>query len=422
VSELGERALRILRDLVAIDTSNPPGRESAAVEYLAARLERVGIASHRFEPEPGRGSIVARLQGSGRRRPVLLASHLDVVPADGAAWTHPPFAAEVVDGIVWGRGTVDMKSLTAIHVACVETLAVLGAKPEGDIVLLATADEEAGSALGIEHVLETAPELILDAEFGLNEGGGHVIRDAHGRARLTVQCAEKGVLEITLRAVGKGGHGAYPSAENPILRLGRAVARITPERFPVLASPVADAFSAAFGEQGVSTGSEITAQLGWMTRNTLTPTIMRAGELGNVVPVEAVARLDGRYLPTSSPEELSAQLRALLDDDSIQVHAEEVLLPSSSPVDTTAFARIRDAVESAEPGLGVAPILSSGTTDSGPLRRAGVAMYGLRPMWDDVGASAASLMHAVDERISVASIELGARVYWSLLTERDSRS
>jgi acetylornithine deacetylase/succinyl-diaminopimelate desuccinylase-like protein len=223
-------ALRCLSDLLKIDTSNPPGNERPAADYLAAVLAREGIPHQRLESAPGRTSVVARLTGSGSKAPLLLSGHLDVVPAEPEHWRHPPFAAVEADGYLWGRGAIDMKNMVAMSLMTLVLLQRQGVRLDRDVIFAAVADEEAGARHGSLFLVEKHPELVR-AEYVLTEVGGHTMHV--GAARFyPVQVSEKGLCWFELRAEGPPGHGSMPHPHNAVARLARAIAALADARLP----------------------------------------------------------------------------------------------------------------------------------------------------------------------------------------------
>src|SRR5438876_309204 len=231
---LNEECIRHLQALIRLDTSNPPGIEIIAARYIQQQLEAEGIPCEIAESAPGRANLRAVLRGDGTARPLLLMSHLDVVPAEPEFWTHPPFSGEIVDGYVWGRGATDMKQWTAWHLSIFLSLARAGVPLKRDIVLLCTADEEDGSYMGIGWLAKHLPHW-LDAEYGLSEGGGGEIQ-AGGRTFFPCRVAEKGVCRFHLRAHGSPGHASRPHRDNAIVKLGAALEHIGSNDLPLHAT------------------------------------------------------------------------------------------------------------------------------------------------------------------------------------------
>ncbi len=434
LTSLAAEAVRHLQALIAVDTTNPPGNEVAACRYIASALDREGIPSTILESAPGRGNLVARLPGDGSARPLLLLSHVDVVPSEPARWTVPPFAGDVRDGYVWGRGAVDTKNLTAWELAVFLALKRSGLALRRDVILAATADEEAGGAMGVGWLVREHPDL-LDAECGINEGGGYDLV-VGGRRFFTCQTAEKGLCRLRLRAHGAAGHGAYPHADNAVVHLADAVARVGRARLPAHRTPTVEtlfrAVGAALGQSGrdrlesVWANAELPAdgdgsisplllrQLDGMARSTATPTRLEAGTAVNVIPSEAVAMLDGRVVPGQTPEAFAAEVQRVAGD-SVAVEVMETSPTAESPADGPLVGAMRAALERRAPDGELVPFMSLGATDSRYLRPRGVAMYGFKPVRQEPGAEVTTLQHNHDERLSVANVEFGLRVLWDTI-------
>src|SRR5712692_226652 len=230
-ANIGAESVEVLRGLLRLDTSNPPGNEIIAVNYIADILKREGIASQIFESAPGRGNLVARLKGDGSQQPFMLMGHVDVVPVETNQWEHPPFGAELHDGYIYARGALDMKNTVAIELMTFILLKRMGVKLKRDVIFMANADEEAGGIFGAKWMADNHPDLIR-AEYGLNEGGGSVV-EIMGQKFITCQTGEKGASRFRIRTRGTPGHGSQPHKDNPILHLSDALIRIGEARLPI---------------------------------------------------------------------------------------------------------------------------------------------------------------------------------------------
>lgn len=423
-----DEAVEHLRALVRFDTTNPPGNERPAAKYVASVLAAEGIASEVFEPAPGRANLVARLAGSGAKQPLLLTSHLDVVPAEAARWAHEPFGGEVVDGCIWGRGTLDMKGLTAFQLATVIAVKRAGLSLERDIILLALADEEDGQALGSAWMVGNHPELIR-AEFAFNEVGG--FSTTVGKRRLyLVGMEEKGVCWLRLRARGETGHGAVPTQANAVARVARAVDALSRANLGSHVTPVTRAFLGNVAEAMGRPGSVIVrgllrdstrrAALGLMSRmrpedtpairamlrTTATPTGLSAGVSANVIPATAEATLDCRVLPGTSREAFLGRVRRVTGPD-VEVEVISWGAPRSAPMESAAVEAMRTAVANGDTAGRVVPWLNVGYTDAGNLGKLGVTTYGFYPLPLPDGFPFGSLVHGDNERVPVASYQRG---------------
>lgn len=427
-----------LQALIRMDTVNPPGREIGVARYLDDVLRGAGIATTLLEPAPGRAALVGRLAGSGRDRPLLLLAHMDVVGVERARWKTNPFGAEILDGFVYGRGAIDDKGMLAVNLQTLLLLNAHVARAGGtlhrDVVFVATSDEEAGGEFGIDWVLAHHPRLV-DAEFALNEGGR--VREAGGRvAYAAVQCAEKVSYVVRMTATGTPGHASIPIPDNAVVRLGRALAAVGAHREPVEVTDVVRRYCAglaafwpdaavagamadvASGDPGrVAAGSALLAsrpRLDAVLRNGISPTMLDAGVRANVIPGEATAMLNVRLLPGQSIDALLARLREAIGDPQVSVTVESggVEAPTSPPAGTL-YDAVAAAVDALAPGVPTVPFLSTGATDSAPLRRAGVAAYGLLPF--PLTEEDESRMHGHDERVAVRSLDFAVRLTYDIV-------
>ncbi len=414
----------ILRDLIRFDTSNPPGNELPAVRYIEKLLKDEGIETAVVESEPGRANIVARLRGSGKAPALMLSAHLDVVPASGK-WTHPPFAAEVADGAVWGRGAVDMKHMAAMSLVTLLELKRRKVPLERDLVFAGVADEETGGLHGAGFLVDKHPDLIK-AGFCFTEVGGMSIPMAKG-TMVPVQVAEKGYLWFKLRARGSSGHGSSPSPGSAVEKLSAAVQKITTRSLRYHLTGSAKGFFKALARSqkapastvllgllsGKSAGltlkmvpAEQRASFRAMLHETAAVTILSAGKNVNVVPLVAEAQIDGRFLPGISQEGFLDEIRSLIGPG---FELEPICGGPSleMPSDTPLMETIVNVMSRHLPGAKVVPYLMPGTTDAKHYARAGITTYGFAPVALKRDEPFASLYHAPDERISIAGLETG---------------
>ncbi|MDP2871656.1 MAG: M20/M25/M40 family metallo-hydrolase [Bacillota bacterium] len=443
LDELASLATRILQDLIRLDTSNPPGNEIIAARYLHELLAAEGIAGEILEPEPGRGNVVARLKAdtdtATAGKGLLLLSHLDVVPAEPDKWDVPPFSGEIRDGEVWGRGAIDMKGLAALEAAIFITVKRRGLALRRDLVLAATANEEAGGWFGARWIAENRLELV-DADAAINEGGG-IGLEFGGKTVYTVQTAEKAPCPVTVTAHGRPGHASVPSDDNAVVTLSRALVAIGSRRLPPKITSsfrgFVETLAASFGpvlgalarqmlnpqlaEQVIDrvTADPLkTAAFKAMIRNTATPTIVKAGYKVNVIPGAATAELDCRLLPGSSPEELVKELEDVLAAaglaGTVKLEAARTDAPTlESPFAGELVERMADAIRTHAAGAPLVPFLMPGATDGRFLRPKGIPVYGFSPMLPGEPFGNA---HGHNERIGLASIRFGAQVLWDVIT------
>ena len=416
----------ICRDLLRIDTTNygdgsGPGERKAA-EHVAALLDEVGIESELFEGEAGRTNVVARWGGSGGadRDPLLLHGHLDVVPANADDWQVDPFAGEIKDGYLWGRGAVDMKDFDAMLLSVVRARARAGAEPTRPMVLCFTADEEAGGHKGAEQIVLQRPDLLEGCTEGIGEVGGFSTT-VRGRRFYLIEAAEKGMAWMRLTATGNAGHGSMRHPDNAVTTLAQAVARIGTHRWPVRLTPSMRVLLAAVGElagvEATPTNAEALVEefgpaarmLGAVIRNTTNPTMLEAGYKVNVVPGEATAYVDGRFLP-GFEDEFFATLAHIVGED---VRIDWV--SKQAGLETTFDGDLVDAMTASilaeDPDATVAPYLMSGGTDAKHWHKLGIRCFGFAPLRLPADLDFTALFHGVDERVPTDALEFGARVF-----------
>ncbi|HUF28976.1 MAG TPA: M20/M25/M40 family metallo-hydrolase [Gemmatimonadaceae bacterium] len=432
-------ALAQLKQMIAFRTVNPPGAELPLARHLHDTLRGAGIDSRLLEPAADRGAVVARLAAERPRAgPLLLLAHMDVVGVESEHWTVDPFAGEVREGCIYGRGAIDDKGMLATNLMAMlltkRHVVDAGMPLSRDIIFVAAPDEEAGSRWGLEWLLEHHGEL-LRAELALNEGGR--IRVVNGRPLYAaVQTAEKVPHRLAVTAQGTSGHAAVPHADNPITRLGRALAAIgahreplhlvpTTRRFleqvaPIWPSPETRAAMADLtggDEARVRRADDVLVDepsLDALLRNGVSPTLVSGGVRDNVIPASATAVLDLRTLPGESPERVVARLQEAIGDPrvSIEITQRGRDAPASdhgSPM----FAAIAESLLELEPRLTVAPYMSTGATDSARLRSAGVETFGLLPF--PLSPEDERRMHGHDERLPVASLAFGVQVTYGIV-------
>ena len=419
--------VEICRDLIRMDTTNfgdgsGPGERKAA-EHVAGLLSEVGIEPQLLESEPGRTSVVARWGGSGNeaaRPPLLLHGHLDVVPADADDWQVHPFSGEIQDGYVWGRGAVDMKDFDAMLLSVVRARTRAGALPERPMVLCFTADEEAGGHKGAEYLVENHADLLGDCTEAIGEVGGFSTT-VRGQRLYLIEAAEKGMAWMRLTARGNAGHGSMRHPDNAVTALTAAVARIGRHPWPVRLTPSMKVLLSAVGEIA---GTEATPEnaealveefgsaarmLGAVIKHTTNPTMLKAGYKVNVVPGEASAHIDGRFLP-GFEEEFFTTLAELVGDG-ISVD----YVSKQAGLETTFDGDLVDAISSSlleeDPGARVAPYLMSGGTDAKHWAKLGMRCFGFAPLRLPADLDFTALFHGVDERVPVDALEFGARVF-----------
>ena len=414
---LADEAVELLSQYIRLDTTNPPGNERVACDWLAAILDREGIEYEQYEPAPGRTSLVATLPGDGPGGSALvLLHHSDTVPAEQAYWTAGPHAGAVRDGYVWGRGALDMKGMGVLELLVLLLHRRRGLPLRRPLRLIAVADEESGGEQGIEFLNRAHPET-LDCAFVINEGGtGSTEIFGVERPVFQIGVAEKGPLWVRLSASGPAGHGSVPLREAAALdRLVRALARVLDWAQPVEITPPVAAYFEGLHAASLLPGAPdetLLAALGAqhprvasLLANTISLTGVHGGIKHNVIPGEASATVDARLLPGGDPGVFLERLRAVIADDEIRT---EIVLTSStetSSTDTELYRAIETAVRAEVPDAVVVPSVSTGSTDSRVFRRRGILAYGFVPVL--LGPDEAGRTHGHDERISIANLRLG---------------
>lgn len=411
-------------ELIRIDTTNRGGgdcRERPAAEYAAERLAAAGPEPVLLERTPGRTNVVARLEGTDPSAPALLVhGHLDVVPARAEDWSVHPFSGEVRDGVVWGRGAIDMKNMDAMVLAVVRAWARQGIRPRRDLVIAFTADEEASGEDGAGFLAERHAELFEGCTEGIGESGAFTFHDGTGRRIYPIGAGERGTAWLRLTARGRAGHGSRVNRENAVTRLAAAVARIGAHEWPVRLTPtVRAALTELAALHGIETDlQDVDALLDKLgpaarlveatLRNSANPTMFEAGYKINVIPGQAVAHVDGRYLP-GGEEEFRTTLDELTGPD-VDWEFEHHEVALQAPVDAPVFAAMRAALEEFAPEGHVIPYCMAGGTDAKQFSRLGITGYGFSPLKLPEGFDYQHLFHGVDERVPVEALHFGVRV------------
>jgi acetylornithine deacetylase/succinyl-diaminopimelate desuccinylase-like protein len=420
--------VRIARDLIRIDTSNYGGGraepEALAADYVESVLSGLGIPSVRYERAPGRTNLVARWSGTDPTLPALLLhAHLDVVPADPAAWTHPPFEGVIADGMLWGRGAIDMKNFAAMMLAAVGRLVGSGFTPQRDILLLFFADEEGGTEFGSDWLVDAHPEVFAGVESAIGEGGGYSV-SVGGRRAYLMNTGEKGVLWLELLARGQAGHGSLPAVDNPTLKIAEAVRRVGRIEWPLVVSDTTATLLARLRELGSvsddvapddladlvgASATRIRAGL----RDVSNVTMIDAGYKENVVPETARAVVDLRYIPGRADAAV-AHVREVVGPE-IEVRTLIHLPAFEAPFAGRVIDELREIIAEVDQGAIVLPHLIPGGTDAKALRRIGIGGYGFIPLRLPEDFSFPRMFHGVDERVPLAALEFGEDVLRRLL-------
>ena len=423
-----DEVVELLADLIRINTSNPTHPERPAAEWVAEKLDEVGIEPRIIEAAPGRASTVARVTGADSSRPPLLIhGHLDVVPADAAEWSVDPFAGELQDGYVWGRGAIDMKDMDAMTLALVREWARTGHTPPRDIVLAFVSDEEAGGRQGAHYLVDHHPDLFADCTEAISEVGGFSYSlDADTRLYL-IQTAEKGIHWLRLKANAAPGHGSMVHTDNAVTKLARSVSRIGSYEWPVeitdtvratlagLSEVTARDFDADDVDSWLPMMGTAARMIGATIRNTANPTMLEAGYKANVIPSRAEATVDTRFLP-GREDELLKTIDELLEDGVVR----ETIV-SDIAVETGFEGALVDgmcaALRAEDPGAHPVPYLMSGGTDAKSFSTLGMRCFGFSPLRLPDGLDFLPMFHGIDERVPVDSLQFGVRVLDRLLRD-----
>lgn len=424
--------VELLRELLRFDTTNPPGNEAACVAHVRQLLAGVGIESELHALDEARPNLVARLEGKNSGAPLLLYGHVDVVPTAGQQWKHPPFEAELVDGVVWGRGALDMKSGVAMMVTAFMRAKVEDRVPPGGAVLCVLADEEHGGDFGAKFLAEQRPETLAGVKHAFGEVGGISI-EVSGKRFYPIQVAEKRMCHMLATVRGPGGHAARPMRGGAMARLGRMLSALDRKRTPVHVTPVArqmiESMAAALpGSKGAVLrrlldprtcdwalkliGDQGRALEG-VLRNTVNATIVRGGSAVNVIPATIEVELDGRLLPGYEPDDLLRELAAIIGTD-IEL---EVLRYDEGPdsADLAYFDQLVAVLRELDPEGVPIPMMLPAVTDARHLSPLGIQTYGFLPLKLPSGFPATTLAHAADERVPADSVRFGAEAVFRAL-------
>ncbi|HEX4436177.1 MAG TPA: M20/M25/M40 family metallo-hydrolase [Solirubrobacteraceae bacterium] len=422
---LQDRPAELLAQLLRFDTTNPPGDEQACIDWIRGLLEGLGCEVRIIESEPGRSNLIARIEGEGKAPPLLLQGHVDVVAARGQ-WTHPPFAGEVHDGFIWGRGALDMKGGVAMMLAAFMRVKAAGRKPPGDLILCLMADEEAGSPMGAEFLVREHPELFDGVRFSIGEFGGFRMTLA-GRSFYPVMVAEKQVCWCKATLRGPAGHGSMPVKGGAMGLLGKLLSSLDKGRLPVhvpavtrsmveaiaaeVPAPMALPLKGLLNPRLTNRLLDVLGERGRLfeplLHNTVSATILSGGEKINVIPDEVTVELDCRLLPGFSPEQAFTELRRL---SGVEMEIEVVRHdPVAAEPDMSMFGLLSETLKAMDPEAKPIPLLLPGVTDGRFFSKLGIQTYGFLPMQLPADMPFMQLIHAADERLPVASVEFGTK-------------
>ena len=418
---------RIARDLIRIDTSNYGGGRSngerAAAEYVGAYLQSLGLEPEYYEPIPNRTNVMARVPGRNPERPALVVhGHLDVVPAVAEDWSVDPFEGVIRDGMLWGRGAVDMKNVDAMILTAVADLLRAGEQPERDLILVFFADEENGGVEGSTLVVKDKPEWFAGATEAISEVGGYSITVDDHRAYL-LQVGEKALMWLRLVAKGRAGHGSRYHEENAVTRLSEAVAAIGRTRWPIRLTPTTEALLSGLSEltgRPVDDPDALAAAAGPAEaflrstfRTTANPTALTAGYKHNVIPESAEALIDVRVIPGTEDDVLAELQRIVGEDIRIETVVRDIGM--ETPFEGDLVDHMVAALGRHDPGVPVIPYLLGAGTDNKALASIGITGYGFAPLQLPAELDFTGMFHGVDERVPVDSLVFGQRVLADLL-------
>jgi acetylornithine deacetylase/succinyl-diaminopimelate desuccinylase-like protein len=415
----GDEVVEICRDLIRFESVNPTGNERAIAEHVAAMLTDAGLSPEIYESDPGRASVVARWTGEDSSRDALLIhGHLDVVPANADDWQVDPFSGEVRDGCVWGRGAVDMKDMDAMVLALLADWARQGRRPPRDVVLAFVADEEAGGIKGAHHLVDHHADLFEGCTEAISEVGGFSMTIG-GRRLYAIETAEKGIAWLRLVAKGMAGHGSMLNDDNAVTVLAEAVARVGRHTFPIelgataelFVREICDALGVAFEaddvESVLSKLGPLARMIGATVRHTANPTMLEAGYKQNVIPGEAYAYLDCRFLPGGEQRFFEEITRVVGPDVAIEVMQTQIAYETT--FDGDLVAAMSAAITDEDPDAHVIPLLLSGGTDAKSFSELGMRCFGFSPLQLPPDLNFIGMFHGVDERVPIEGLQFGVR-------------
>ena len=427
-----ERPAELLQNLIRFDTTNPPGNERACIQYINGLLKDAGIKTSIVARTPARPNVIARLKGAGKAPPLLLYGHVDVVTTEGQKWTQPPFEAKIVDGFIWGRGALDMKSGVAMLLA-----AFLKAKTEkvplpGDVIFAAVADEEAGDEFGIRYLVDKHPDLFQGVRYAFGEFGGFNL-SISGKRFYPIMIAEKQTCWMKATFQGQAGHGSMPIRGGAMAKLARALHLLDTHSLPVHVTPAVRMMIESLAKSlGGINGLVIRQLLNPpltdfilkflgergslflpLLHNTLSPTMLKASEKVNVIPGEVTLGLDGRLVPGAKSDDMLRELHALLGEDvQFEVFKAE---PGPAAPDMGLFDTLGSILRELDPAGIPLPYVMSGVTDARFLSKLGIQTYGFTPLQLPEDFNFVSTVHAADERVPMAALDFGVKAIFSAL-------
>ncbi|MBT4842373.1 MAG: M20/M25/M40 family metallo-hydrolase [Anaerolineae bacterium] len=425
-----QKPVELLQNLIRFDTTNPPGNEKAIIMYLKEIIKDAGLKTTILAKDENRPNLITRLPGRGDAPPLLLYGHVDVVTTVGQKWTHPPFEGKIVDDMIWGRGALDMKGGIAMMVSALLRAHEAGEKPPGDIILAIVSDEEVDGSHGARFLTENHAELFDGVKYAIGEGGG-VSLEMGGEKFYTVMVAEKQICSVRATVRGKAGHGSMPRRGGATAKLAKMLNLLENQRLPVHITPVSDQMLSTIGNSltfptnlamkmllNPTFTDRVLDALGDkgllinpLLHNTVSPNIIRGGNKINVIPAEISVDLDGRLLPQFTPDDMLAELSALLGDD-VELEVTHYDKGAGTP-DMTLYPLLADILQKADPSGTPIPMLLSGVTDGRFFSRIGIQTYGYLPT--EIPGELINTIHAANERVPVAAMEFGTNAISEVL-------
>jgi acetylornithine deacetylase/succinyl-diaminopimelate desuccinylase-like protein len=431
--KLFEEATHYLQQYLRMNTVNPPGNEMEGARFFKNIFDGESIPCQLFEPSPGRGNLLATLKGSGKKKPILLLSHMDVVPVEKERWEFDPFAGIIKDGYLYGRGALDNKSMGIMEMMVLLILKREKMSLKRDILFLATADEETGGRWGVQWAIENVPSL-RTSEYAFNEGGYINLSEAGVPDRYEISNGQKVILQLKLKAKGTSGHASMPHSDNPNVKLVHALEAVTKWETPYNILPMVKEFFLKMAPkqppdkrkflEDIEKGLSDPSFSNWLTsnpiynamvRNTISLTILQGGSKSNVIPSESAATLDCRLIPGSSKEDFLKEIKRRLGDE-IEVEGSmesQSILPSS--LDTDLFRAIQKYAAENDPDCPIVPLLLPGATDSRFLREKGITTYDFCPF--RLSEKELLRVHGNNERIAVENLRFGMKMMVEILKE-----
>jgi acetylornithine deacetylase/succinyl-diaminopimelate desuccinylase-like protein len=412
-----EEAIGILREYITIDTTNPPGLEKPAADFLENILKKDGLKTETYQAVSERPNLICHLKGDGSKKALILLHHMDVVPVEREKWSVDPFDGRIQNGFLWGRGALDMKGTGIIYLMAFLLAHRLSLPLKRDLIYLAVPDEETGGEMGAEWLTNNHPDKI-EAEYLINEGGtGWKEGPLSG---FNVGIGEKGPLWLRLSVDGTPGHGSVPVDDNACVRLAKALTRIADFKTPLQIVPEMHTFLDRVGTgRDISPGELADHDLlkrpivAAMFRNTISLTGLKAGQKENVIPSRAEATFDCRLLPGADHSSFIKELEEIIADEGIQIDVIMQIEASCSPAETEIYSVLEGILAENYPEVLVLPTISTGFTDSRCFRRLGTHCYGLLPLLIDL--EIIGTIHGHDERLPIHDLEKGIKVIFDMI-------